>query len=468
VAFLIVADAPQSLIANLSDSQIQAYFADRKLHGFNAAMVMLLCSDSVSCKKDGAMYDGVRPFLAGNSPLDYDLSAPNPAYFARVDRILGMAAANGIVVFLDPIETSGWLKTLEHNGPTKAFKFGSYIGSRYSRFGNIMWMNGNDFQSWRTNRYHNELIRQVMAGIAQADKNHLQTIELDFLRSYSSEDRLLAPYLGINGVYTYYETYDSILQASRDAKMPVVLLEANYEFEHNGSNTDGGSLSNLRRQEYWTLLSGGAGHIYGNRYTWTSSWVQKGNLVTPGVTQVQYSTALLVSLPWWNLIPDQQHQVVIAGYGTYRPNSTSLSTADYCTTAWIPDGSAGLSYCPTKANLRVAMDRFKSAVNVRWFDPTNGTFVVVDGSPFQNRGSRNFSTPGFNADGSYDWVLVIESVSERKMSWRVPFSQSRQLAVNFGEHIEDHRLLCVRIIAPEALAQPPASIVGSILSAEVA
>jgi hypothetical protein len=43
--------------------------------------------------------------------------------------------------------------------------------------------------------------------------------------------------------------------------------EANYEFQNN-SNTDGGSLANLRRQEYWTMLSGATGQLYGSAYTW--------------------------------------------------------------------------------------------------------------------------------------------------------------------------------------------------------
>jgi hypothetical protein len=80
------------------------------------------------------------------------------------------------------------------------------------------------------------------------------------------------------------------------------MVEANYEFEHNLS-TDGGSLPNLRHQEYWTMLSGATGQLYGSAYTWTlpsdwSNWRLKlsarrlfgwrSNLDTPGVTQLSY------------------------------------------------------------------------------------------------------------------------------------------------------------------------------------
>jgi hypothetical protein len=43
-----------------------------------------------------------------------------------------------------------------------------------------------------------------------------------------------------------------------------VWIEANYDFEHN-LNTDGGSPANLRRQEYWTMLSGTTGQVYGSK-----------------------------------------------------------------------------------------------------------------------------------------------------------------------------------------------------------
>ena len=48
--------------------------------------------------------------------------------------MINIAAANDIVVLLDPIETSGWLNILRTNGPTKAFAYGQYLGNRYKDF----------------------------------------------------------------------------------------------------------------------------------------------------------------------------------------------------------------------------------------------------------------------------------------------------------------------------------------------
>ena len=59
-----------------------------------------------------------------------------------------LANQYGMVVFLDPIETGGWLETLQANGVTKAYAYGRYLGKRYAKFPNIVWMSGNDFQEW--------------------------------------------------------------------------------------------------------------------------------------------------------------------------------------------------------------------------------------------------------------------------------------------------------------------------------
>jgi len=54
-------------------------------------------------------------------------------------------------------------------------------------------------------------------------------------------------------------------------------------------------------------------------------------------------------------------------------------------------------------------DQVKGHTNASWFDPTNNTFSGMEGSPFGNTGTQDFTTPGNNGDGDPDWVLVLES-----------------------------------------------------------
>ena len=282
VPFLIVGDSPQSLIANLSPAEATTYMLNRRSYGINTLWINILCNWPDICNKDGATFDGIKPFIVAD-----DLSTPNPEYFQRVADIITIAATNGIAVILDPIETSGWLGVLRANGESKAFSFGQFLGTRYKTFSNIIWMHGNDFQTWRK-APDDTLVQAVAKGIRSADTNHIHTVELNYLTSGSLEDQSWAPLIELNAAYTYFPTYAQVLtEYNRSNFKPVFLVEANYEFEHL-PGTDGGSTQNLRKQEYWAMLSGAAGQLYGSAITWKLQKGWESSLDTPGVIQLSY------------------------------------------------------------------------------------------------------------------------------------------------------------------------------------
>ncbi len=87
IPFLIAGDSPQGLIYRLSEAQADSYFADRQAHGFNTVgwIDMTCAGDDYPDNKEGATYDGIRPFTGfvsgGTDFKHYDLSKPNEAYF---------------------------------------------------------------------------------------------------------------------------------------------------------------------------------------------------------------------------------------------------------------------------------------------------------------------------------------------------------------------------------------------------
>lgn len=409
--FLVLGDSPQSLLVNLTFSQMKNYLADRRSHGFDAILVMALCDSYTGGNPNGTTLDGVAPFTSGTSPSNYDLSTPNSQYFSRLDKLISSAAQNNLVVFLDPIETGGWLTTLENNGQAKAYNFGKFLGNRYKNSPNIVWESGNDFQSWNTSTEDNDLVYAVMAGIAAADRTHVQTIELNYNRSYSDQDPLLSHLIFLDAAYTYYETYDEVLTAYNSVpSKPVFLTEANYEYEDNtGQLQDPAGVFVLREQEYWTMTSGACGQLYGNHYTWTFTTNWQDFLDSPGTIELSHLTSFFSSIPWWQLIPDQDHQIVTSGYGTYDANNEALQNANYVTTAWIPNGSLAVIYDPAGNTLTVNLSSFNSPVFAYWYDPSNGNTTLISGSPFPNTGSQTLSTPGNNGDGQTDWLLELST-----------------------------------------------------------
>ena len=146
--FLIVGDTPQGLMGHLSEVQADSYFANRQAHGFNTLgwIDMACAGPDYPSNKEASTPDGIRPFTGfvsgGNDFAHYDLTKPNESYFARLDHVVMLAAKHGLLVFIDPIETIGWLPTLGNNGLASAYSYGRYLGRRYKRFSNVAWMNG--------------------------------------------------------------------------------------------------------------------------------------------------------------------------------------------------------------------------------------------------------------------------------------------------------------------------------------
>jgi Protein of unknown function (DUF4038)/Putative collagen-binding domain of a collagenase len=401
VPFLMAGDSPQAMIGNLSVKDAAMYIANRKAAGFNSLWINLLCAKYTGCREDGTTFDGIKPFRTPG-----DLSTPNPAYFARADAIIRLAAQAGIVVVLDPIETGGWLNVLRKNGRAKDRAYGRFLGRRYKSFKNIVWMSGNDFQTW-SNASDDEVVLAVAKGIRSVDPNHIHTVELNYLTSGSLDDPRWRSVINLDAAYTYFPTYAQVLKEyNRKQFLPVFMIEAGYEFEQNSSSISKGDPEILRRQEYWSILSGATGQFYGNRYTWpfTDGW--KDHLNTRGSLQVGYLAKLFAGRRWFRLVPDQGHKVVTAGYGKFSTGG-NVGSSNYVTTAATRDGTLAISYLPTRGRITVDLARLAGRVRARWYDPASGKYSGVSGSPFRNSRSVQFTTPGKNADGDQDWVLVL-------------------------------------------------------------
>src|SRR3954451_9864256 len=159
-----------------------------------------------------------------------NVSSPNETYWSRVDTIVNAAAAHGISILFDTWETGALMPLARANGDSKMRSFGAFLGNRYKNVPNILWITGNDFQTW-TDPGDNDLMQNLMAGIASADATHLQTTELNYLASGSLDDLLLVPYTKLAGAYDYYCSYGQTLaQYNNPAPMPVFFEEGFYEY----------------------------------------------------------------------------------------------------------------------------------------------------------------------------------------------------------------------------------------------
>jgi hypothetical protein len=120
----------------------------------------------------------------------------------------------------------------------------------------------------------------------------------------------------------------------------------------------------------------------------------------PGSVSMMYWGRLLRSRSWYDLVPDEKHQVVTAGLGEFEGD-------DYLAAGRTSDGSTVIAYLPTPRTIHVDMTRIAGKqVKAWWYDPRKGE--ASDGGTFPSTGTQEFTPPG---EG--DWVLVLDDADKK-------------------------------------------------------
>src|SRR4029453_18002583 len=156
VPFLIIGDAPHSILANLNNADATTYLTNRGSNGFNALWIELLCDSytggvgTEGSPNYGHDVNGNNPFTSTLTGGYYDLTPPNEAYWNHVDYTVKQAPKNGLPGWFTPLDQGGWTQTSLANGTSGCQQYGQFLGNRYRNYPNIIWNFGNDFQQWRT------------------------------------------------------------------------------------------------------------------------------------------------------------------------------------------------------------------------------------------------------------------------------------------------------------------------------
>jgi len=401
--FFVVGDSPWSLIVQLDEKDRETYLEDRQKRGFNSLIVNLL--EHKFCTSPPRTRAGLAPFHTAG-----DFSTPNDAYFDFAHQVIERAGEHGMVVWLAADYLGygggdeGFFRETKAGGREKLRAYGRFVGKRFRDLPNIVWMLGGDYTPEAPDQW---VVDELAGAIREEDPTHLMTAH------HSPESSAVAAFgeqewLGINTVYGYEKTLFRPMLAEylRKPVRPFVLLETTYEGEHNSTPDQ------IRRQAYWAMLSGACGQFFGNNPIWhfdgpglfpaKLSWQQA--LGAAGSQDIALLRELFIHLPWQQLAPEDHHALLTEGYGS--DTATAL-------TAWTADGKLSVTYIPSTSTdgreLMVAMDRFEKPVTACWYNPTNGRFVEVEGSPCANRATHRFRTPGDNGTGTNDWVLILDA-----------------------------------------------------------
>jgi hypothetical protein len=385
-------------MVQLTRDEVDAYLEDRAARGFNTLLVNLI--EHKFARTPPANAYGQVPF---SRPGDF--STPNEAYFAHVDWVVQRAASKGFLLLLVPALAGydggeqGWYRETVRNGPAKMRDYGRFLGRRYARFANIMWVHGGDY-----NPPDRAPINALVAGIREYDRRALHT-------AHAAPETAAADFWGtegwldVNTVYTYGDVRaKSLAQHARPGPMPFFFIEGRYENE-----AADGTPHRMRVQAYEAVLSGAMGHVFGNNPIWhfdgpglypaRVNWRQA--LDGPGSRSMSHVHALFASRPWWTLAPDVSGALLSRGIRD-RPADGVAAVAR--------DRSFAVAYLPRVRTVSLDLGALAGpGVDARWFDPASGAFVTVPGSPFPAKGAREFRPSSPNAMNDGDWVLLLES-----------------------------------------------------------
>lgn len=398
--FFMNGDTAWSLVVQLTKAQADTYLSDRGQKGFNAVLVNLI--EHAFSTNAPANINGDQPFTTPGN-----FNTPNEAYFAHADYVINKANQNGIVVLVDATYLGyncggeGWCGEIQNSSLTTMRSWGRYLGNRYKNFPNIIWVMGADTDP-NTHGVADKL-REVVAGIKEFDTVHIFT-------AHNAPDQAAMdvwpnePWLALNNVYSYSTSIfnPALIQYNRANAKPFFLLESAYENEHSSTPLS------LRKQAYWTVLSGGiVGHLFGACPMWhfnapsasgfcDSSTTWQNQLSSPGSTTLAYVGKLFLSRPFFKLVPDQAHTVMTNGYS---------SGTTFAQTARAADGSSIISYIPTQRAVTIDMTKVSGTqATAWWFNPSTGAATLIN--TYATIGTQTF-TPSNNND----WVLVIDNAS---------------------------------------------------------
>jgi hypothetical protein len=403
--FLLIGDSAWMAVSQATNADIDTYLADRQAKGFNTILTQTI--DSYYANNAPNNIDGVAPFMVPNN-----FRTSNPAYYTRFDYLLDRAALRGMVVITYPIYMGyncgpqGWASQMTASSTADLQTYGTWLGNRYKNKPNIIWVLGGDANppACALSAKLDAFARALVA----ADPNHLVT-------EHNYRNEAVTPWLPnvpswLNLNSTYGPSPVTFTQGqtayNRTPTRPFFMVESWYENTHSLTRKE------VRAEAYWALLSGHCGYVFGNCPLFgfgatvvngycsqvNSDWHQ--HLNSTGAQDVTRIKNLFTSVAWQTLVPDFAHTTVTAGYGT---GTTTV------TTGRASDGSFVMSYLPSLNKVTVNMTRLTgSSVVARWYDPSNGVYTTVAGSPFPNIGSRVFTPTGNNSSGASDWILLLQ------------------------------------------------------------
>ncbi|SMP73262.1 Putative collagen-binding domain of a collagenase [Neorhodopirellula lusitana] len=380
--FFWQADTCWRLFQGVTREDVTKYLDDRQAKGYNAIMASALFS--------GEDVHGERPFTGIWG------STPNEAYWRHVDWVVQEIERREMAIGFLPTWTRP--RPLGHYDPADVIAYGKFVGQRYGKYKNLVWILGGDVDARKINV---EDTRRFANAIESGQGGHTRLMTLhDSDEADGSEFLSGEPWLDLYAQHNDTSGKRVLADHQLSPTKPVLNLEPRYEELFVGRHDDA-----IRRDNIRCVFSGGlAGLVYGADPIWNlgqDGWnfaakFWKEHLELPGAKQSTYIRTLMEQWRWYECSPHVLDSQVTEG-PAYVP--ALLANSKQYALVYYAENKDGQS-------LTIKLDVFEPAtVQAVWFDATDGTYR--SGGSYPNTGTRSLTVPGPNSRGAYDWILCL-------------------------------------------------------------
>lgn len=410
--FFWLADTAWELFHRLNREEATYYLETRAAQGFNVIQAVILAElDGLNTPN---AY-GAIPLVAGRP------DQPEEAYFNHVDFVLDRADSLGLYMAVlpswgDKVYKDRWGTGPEIFTPENAFVYGAWLGKRYGKRDNIIWILGGD-RNPREGTDDVRIWREMARGIASTaggPENTLMSFHPQPRDPGGSSHWFHAdPWLDFNMHQTGHcpdkLTFKIIAHdyALTPVK-PVIDAEPLYEDHPNCFNAGelGYSLPrDIRRIMYWNVFSGAFGQTYGCHDVWQMyapgrdpvngplrPW--KAALQLPMANQAKHLKNLMLSRPFLSRLPDNSL--------IRDPQDEDLQ---FVVATRDAERTYALVYFPEGTKTTLDLTAFEPRIEKAWwFDPRTGNTFPAKATPPP---SLTEIEPPTSGPGN-DWVLVID------------------------------------------------------------
>lgn len=416
--FFWLGDTAWELFHRLTKEEIEHYLDNRKAKGFNVIQAVVL-----------AEFDGLRkPNEYNQVPFqNLDPTKPNEKYFTLVDETMEMALQRELIMGLLPTwgdkVSKMWGEGPEVFNEVNALAYGKFLGTRYKKYPNIIWILGGDRVPRNENFDAIPVWRAMAKGLELSyGPNALITYHIAGGDQTTSQYLHNEPWLDINMMQSGHGGGHDVPVwnwIQRDYQLtptkPTLDSEPNYE-DHPVNPWPKFDPANgyfnafdVRKQTYRSVFAGACGVTYGHHSVWQfwSSRKEKINyplfywtdaLDRPGAFQVGYLRWLIESRPFLNSIPGQDLL------------NESGEKGDHRRAMMDRDGSYGMVYLPTGAIVSIKTEKLSGKrLKIWWFNPRNGEARFAGTET--KLAIMNFTPPTLGPEE--DWVLVLDDEQKK-------------------------------------------------------